>query len=71
MGSSNDLSLQLLNNSKRAHNTFQSTSLATMEGYSDKLYFELAVKNMTTQMSYLEHNRVKHLLLKNCFESFQ
>ncbi|BDB17533.1 hypothetical protein cym2001_08980 [Pseudomonas sp. CYM-20-01] len=67
-----DLPRQLLNNSKRAHNTFKSTSLATQADDADAdLFFELAVKKMTTQMSYLEHNRVNHLLLKNCFESFQ
>ncbi|EZI25839.1 hypothetical protein PUN49_25430 [Pseudomonas extremaustralis] len=67
-----DLSRQLLNNSTTAHKRFTSSSGEAMENSEDADYFfNLAVKSSTTQMAYLEHNRVNHLLLKSAFESFQ
>jgi hypothetical protein len=35
------------------------------------LFYELAVRTTTAQMAFLEHTRVKHMLLKSTFESFQ
>lgn len=66
-----DVSRQLLSNSNAAHKRFKSTSGEPENSEDTNLFFELAVKSSTTQMAYLEHNRVKHMLLKSAFESFQ
>lgn len=67
-----DLPRQLMNNSNAAHKLFKSSSEASLEEGADAdLFFKLAVQSSTTQMAYLEHNRVNHLLLKSAFESFQ
>lgn len=67
----NDLSRQLLRNSDVAHKSYTSNIAEVSAHGSDAEFFELAMKKATTQMAYLEHNRVNHLLLKSVFESFQ
>jgi hypothetical protein len=67
----NDLSRQLLRNSDVAHKAYTSNIAEVSAHGSDAEFFELAMKKTTTQMAYLEHNRVNHLLLKSAFESFQ
>lgn len=67
-----DLPRQLLNNNKVANQLFKSGAAEEdMNGEDADYFFNLAIRKTTTQMSYLEQNRVNHLLLKNAFESFQ
>lgn len=67
----NGLSGQLLRNSDAARKRYQQHSAEVAENGSDAEFFELAMSKATTQMAYLEHNRVNHMLLKSVFESFQ
>jgi hypothetical protein len=67
-----DLSRDLLNNSNAAHKLYNSKSRAATGDPSDAaVFYELAVRTTTAQMAFLEHTRVKHMLLKSTFESFQ
>lgn len=67
-----DLSHDLLKKSNTAHRLYEANSLAAGEDSSDSaLFYELAVRTTTAQMAFLEHTRVKHMLLKSTFESFQ
>ncbi|MBK5435834.1 hypothetical protein JFV30_02865 [Pseudomonas sp. TH32] len=68
----NDLSRELLRTSSTSHKLFKSSSgVAAQEGADAELFYELAVKSTVSQMAYLEHNRVEHMLLKSTFDSFQ
>jgi hypothetical protein len=68
----NNLSHELSRSSSTAHRLYKlSASTASDEGVDAELFYELAVKNTLSQMAYLEHNRVSHMLLKSTFESFQ
>ena len=72
MNFSKDLSHDLLKKSNTAHRLYEANSLAAGEDSSDStLFYELAVRTTTAQMAFLEHTRVKHMLLKSTFESFQ
>ena len=72
MSLSNNPSQELSRSSSIAHKLYkQSSSNGSKDGADAELFYELAVKNTLSQMAYLEHNRVSHMLLKSTFESFQ
>ncbi|MCP1467167.1 hypothetical protein [Pseudomonas sp. S3E17] len=68
----NSLPEELSKNAKNAHRLYkQRWALTSQEQADAKLFYELAVKSTLSQMAYLEHTRVSHMLLKSTFESFQ
>ena len=68
----NNLPEELSKNTKNAHRLYQKLHTLTSQEQADaELFYELAVKRTLSQMAYLEHTRVSHMLLKSTFESFQ